>query len=1016
MRTIRFFLLSVALLSIRAAADDARREDKSPLPDTIQFNRDIRPILSENCYKCHGPDSKAREANLRFDTRDGIFAKLEDGNVAVAPGTLNRSVLWKRITTAEKDDKMPPAKSGKKLTPREVALLKKWIEQGAEWQGHWAFIPPVKTAPPAVADAKWVRNGIDAFILARLEKEGVKPSAEADPITLLRRLSFDLTGLPPTVEEVDAFVKDGAAGYEKAVDRLLASPHYGERMALLWLDLVRFADSRGYHSDNPRNVGSYRDYVIKAFNTNMPFDRFTQEQLAGDLLPEPTLEMKVASGYNKLNLTTEEGGAQAREYEAKTAADRVRNASGVWMGATLGCAECHDHKFDPFTTKDFYRFASFFADIAEGAIGDGDKGVLVPTDAQAVELKKLEETIAALKKTLDTPTPELAAAQGSWEKRALIPAPWTVLQPDSIQAKDGAKFLVEEDGSVIVSKPVPKDIHTFTATVRMKGARGLRLEALTWPTLPKGGPGVSSVGNFLLTTLSVKSGDKTVALHRPVADFSQDKYPIADVLDDKKETGWAVLKGIGQDHAAVFEFKEPFGTADGTPLAITLEYRSNQNDHLIGRFRLSVTADDNPAAAITVPAKVRAILETAEAKRTDAQKKELAAHYRSVAPLLLKVRDELADTEKKLADFQKTLRRSLITTAGSPRTVRVLPRGNWLDATGEIVTPGVPAFMKSFPTSDRRATRLDLAKWLVSRDNPLTARVLVNRLWKMTFGTGISKRLDDLGAQGEWPVHPELLDWLAIELMDGNWDVKKALKLIVTSSAYRQSSKPSKELRERDPYNRLIGCQSRWRLDAESVRDNALAVSGLLIRRIGGDSVKPYQPRGYWSFLNFPTREWENDKGEEAYRRGLYTWWQRTFIHPGLMAFDAPNREECCAERARSNIPQQALVLLNDPTYVEAARTFAEHIVKDGGATPADRIGYAYRRALARKPTAKELEVLTELQSKHQQQYKTDSKAAEQALAVGQAPAPKDRDAAELASWTSVARAILNLHETITRE
>jgi hypothetical protein len=406
----------------------------------------------------------------------------------------------------------------------------------------------------------------------------------------------------------------------------------------------------------------------------------------------------------------------------------------------------------------------------------------------------------------------------------------------------------------------------------------------------------------------------------------------------------------------------------------------------------------------------------AEDKRTDAQRKDLAAHYRTVAPLLQKVRDELADTEKKLADFQKTIRRSLVTTAGSPRTVRVLPRGNWLDATGEVVTPGVPTFMKSLPISDRRATRLDLAKWLVSRDNPLTARVFVNRLWKLAFGTGISKRLDDLGAQGEWPVHPELLDWLAIEFMDGNWDVKKAVKLIVMSNAYRQTSKPSKDLHERDPYNRLIGCQSRWRLDAESVRDNALAVSGLLNRRIGGDSVKPYQPRGYWSFLNFPTREWENDKGDEAYRRGLYTWWQRTFIHPGLMAFDAPNREECCAERARSNIPQQALVLLNDPTYVEAARTFAERVVKDGGATAADRVTYAFRCALSRKPTAKELDVLTQLQAKHLEQYKSDAKAAEQALAVGQAPAPKGRDAAELASWTSVARTILNLHETITRE
>jgi hypothetical protein len=429
-----------------------------------------------------------------------------------------------------------------------------------------------------------------------------------------------------------------------------------------------------------------------------------------------------------------------------------------------------------------------------------------------------------------------------------------------------------------------------------------------------------------------------------------------------------------------------------------------------------VTTDAALAAGVAMPAKIRATLQAPADKRDEAQKKELAAYYRGIAPLLEKVRGEIADSEKKLDDFQKSIRKCLVTVTGSPRTVRVLLRGNWLDATGEVVTPGVPVFMKPTEAGERRATRLDLAKWLVSRDNPLTARVFVNRLWKQLFGTGLSKRLDDLGAQGEWPVHPELLDWLALEFVEDAWDVKKSVKRLVMSSAYRQSSKPSKELRERDPYNRLVACQSRWRLDAEVVRDNALAVSGLLVRKVGGDSVKPFQPKGYWSFLNFPTREWETDKGESAYRRGLYTWWQRTFIHPGLMAFDAPNREECCAERARSNIPQQALVLLNDPTYVEAARAFAERIVKEGGAAAADRFAWAYRRALSRKPSPQELKVLVELQAKHLEQYKADPKSAEQILAVGQAPAPKDLDAAELASWTSVARAILNLHETITRE
>jgi len=1014
---IRKILAAVALLPLSAVADDVRIEDVSPVPATVEFNRDIRPILSENCYKCHGPDTKTREANLRFDTREGIFAGLDEGRHAVVAGNLAKSELWKRVTSTAKDEKMPPAKSGKKLTPREIALLKKWVEQGAPWQGHWAFISVQRPPVPPVQHPAWPQNPIYAFVLARLEREGLLPSPQADPLTLIRRLSFDLTGLPPSVADVDQFLASPAGGYEKAVDRLLASPHYGERMALLWLDLVRFADSRGYHSDNPRNVGPYRDYVIDAFNENMPFNQFTTEQLAGDLLPNATLRQKVASGYNKLNLTTEEGGAQAREYEAKTAADRVRNASGVWMGATMGCCECHDHKFDPFTTKDFYRFAAFFADIKEGAIGDGDKGIFVPTDAQALEVKKLEEGIAALKKTLETATPELAAAQSEWEKTALIPAPWTPLGPASVKSKDGTEFIIEEDGSVIATgKNVSKDTYTVTVKMPLVGARGLRLEVLTWPTLPKSGPGRGTNGNFVLTTVSAKSGDKTVVLQKAVADHSQDQFSVVGTLDDKKETGWAVLPETGKDHTAVFEFKEPFGKEAGEALVLTLDFRSNQNDHTLGRFRLSATADVSPAAGVTVPAKIRTILAVEEGKRTDAQRKDLAAHYRTIAPLLEKTRTELSSTEKKLEDFQKGIRRCLVSATTAPRTVRILPRGNWLDATGEQVNSGVPQFLRQISTADKRASRLDLADWLVSRDNPLTARVLVNRLWKTFFGTGISKRLDDLGAQGEWPVHPELLDWMAVELMEDGWNVKHAVKRIVMSAAYRQDSKPSKSLRERDPFNRLVACQSRWRLDAEVVRDVALSVSGLLVPTVGGESVKPYQPRGYWSFLNFPTREWENDKGEGAYRRGLYTWWQRTFIHPSLMAFDAPNREECCAERARSNIPQQALVLLNDPTYVEAARAFADRIQREGGTTSEERITWAYRQALSRRPLDKEIAVLKDLQARHFQDYQADRKAAEAALAVGQKQAPKEGDAAEAASWVSVARVILNLHEMITRE
>jgi hypothetical protein len=569
---------------------------------------------------------------------------------------------------------------------------------------------------------------------------------------------------------------------------------------------------------------------------------------------------------------------------------------------------------------------------------------------------------------------------------------------------------------VTTSKAAAKDTYTVSIKVPLAKATGLRLEALSWPTLPGSGPGRAPNGNFVLTTVSAKSGTAAVALHRAVADHSQEQFPVAATLDDKKETGWAILPLIGQDHSAVFEFREPFGKASGEPLAVSLDFRSVHDGHCLGRFRLSVTGDRSPAAGVTVSTKIRAILTTEPAKRTDAQKAEIAAYYRTLAPLLDKPRAELADAEKKVEDFQKSLRRCLVTVATSPRQVRVLPRGNWLDATGEIVTPGVPHSLRAIDAGERRATRLDLAQWLVARDNPMTARVFVNRLWKLYFGTGISKRLDDLGAQGEWPVHPELLDWMAVALMEDGWNVKNAVKRIVMSSAYRQDSKPSKALHERDPFNRLVACQSRWRLDAEIVRDSALAISGLLVRTVGGDSVKPHQPRGYWSFLNFPTREWENDKGDGYYRRGLYTWWQRTFIHPSLMAFDAPNREECCAERARSNIPQQALVLLNDPTYVEAARAFAQRIVAEGGATSADRIAWASRRALSRKPTANEAKVLEELLAKHRAQYDADRKSAEQIVGVGPSPAPKEPDAAELAAWTSVARVMLNLHETITRE
>ncbi len=975
-----------------AAGNDA------PLPDKVEFNRDIRPILSDTCFTCHGPDGRTREAKLRVDTHKGALLGGEGGEPALVPGKAEKSGIYLRLITKDRDERMPPAKTGKKLTPRDIALVKKWIEQGGEYQGHWAFVPPVRTP-----------GSIDQLLRARLQKEGLKPAPEADRVTLARRLHLDLTGLPPEPADVDRFAADrDPKAYENLVDRLLASPHYGERMALYWLDLVRYGDSRGYHSDNPRNVGPYRDYVIQAFNENLPFDRFTREQIAGDLIPGATLRQRVASGYNKLNLTTEEGGAQAKEYEAKTAGDRVRNIGAVWMGATLGCAECHDHKFDPYTQRDFYSLAAFFADIQEGAIGDGDKGILVPRPEESKRLEEFDLALAALKQRLETQTPELDAAQIEWEKTALEPAPWTVLTLEQLKSAGGAELKASEDGSILVTGKSPaKDTHSAVVAVDAAGITAFRLEALAWGE--KKGPGRSGNGNFVLTQFGVKQGAKAVTLHKASADHSQDNFPIASALDAKKQTGWAVLPQTGVDHAAVFEVKEfPAGEA-GKPLTFTLDYQSPHAEHVIGRFRISATKSKNPGSI--VPAKVRAAL--AAEPRTDAHKKDLAAHYRTLAPLLDPVRAELAATTKKREEFEKTIRRSLVSMQGAPRTLRILNRGNWMDDKGEVVLPATPEFLGVPPKSERRLTRLDLANWLVSKENPLTARTFANRMWMLFYGTGISRRLEDIGGQGEWPVHPELLDVLALEFAE-TWDVKRFVKLLVTTETYRQSSVQSREAREKDPFNRLLAFQSRWRLDAEVIRDNALAVSGLLVRRIGGDSVRPYQPAGYWTHLNFPKREWTADRDDNVWRRGIYTWWQRSFLHPSLQAFDAPNREEGCAERPRSNIPQQALALLNDPTFVEAARVFGARIVKEGGSTAQDRIAWAFRRALSRAPRAEELRILSELQAGQHALALKDPKAAELILKVGQSPAPQG-DVAELASWTAVARAILNLHETITR-
>ena len=1001
----------VMLLTLFAQHTEAKK---------LQFDRDIRPILSDKCYACHGPDPAVRKANLRLDIKEGAFSE-PSGYPIIVPGKPEESELVLRITHDDIDRRMPPQTSNRQPTQEQIDTLIQWIAEGAEWEEHWAYVPPKRVELPEINNPAWVKNQIDQFILSKLEAEGLEPSAEADKRTLIRRLHFDLTGLLPTPGEVDQFIRDDSPdAYENLVNRLLSKPQFGERMAIYWLDLVRYADTSGYHSDENVSVWPYRDYVIKAFNDNMPFNQFTIENLAGDLLSNASPEQKVASGYNRLIQTTAEGGAQAKEYLTIYAADRVRTTASVWLGATLGCAQCHDHKFDPFTAKDFYSFAAFFADIEGPGVYRGgskwDPVVRLPSQEQQDELNKIDDELVRLRKIFMLSSPGLQAEQTKWEEevRSLLTStePADFAWVDDAQSNGGKtegtwKFATKTEAPVFskersrIQTAAPDQLvqHSFhNANRKVTLADGDKLFGYVWLD-PENPP----------QTIMLQWNDGSWE-HR--AFWGEDKIQYGEIgndtpahkpMGDLPELGkWVRLEVepelVGLKAGSVLNgmaFTQFGGTAywDVAGVVTTVGVMT-RNSH-----------DGAVIKAIQIDPFVR----------TTNQRKQIEDYYRNIAPALDGIRNQIADLEKRQNEIRVKSPYSLTSVSVQPRTTRILPRGNWLDDSGEIVEPMTPEFMGDFNIKNRRPTRLDLANWVVSKNNPLTARTFVNRLWAMYFGTGISRVLDDLGAQGEPPVHAELLDWLAVEFMESGWNVKHLVKLIVSSNAYRQSSKPNEILREKDPYNRLIARQSRWRLDAEIVRDNALLLSGLLVSKIGGPSVRPYQPIGYYSNLNFPKRKYVHDKGESQYRRGLYTHWQRTFLHPSMMAFDAPSRQECTAERSTSNTPMQALTLLNDPTYVEAARVFAARIVREGGGTPIEKINWAYRLALSRLPQPKELEIMTQLYEKHKSEYTENPDVANTLAAIGEAPATQGIEPIELASWTSVARVILNLHETITR-
>ncbi len=1024
--------MSITLMLLTAFALRSPAGD-SPDGERLRFARDVRPILSEYCFACHGPDARKREAELRLDTRAGL---LGEGGAAgvVVPGDLTKSELWQRVDAADAMERMPPEVAQKELPPAARDTLRRWIEQGAPWEGHWAYEPMTRPEVPSGA-----AHPIDAFLRVELPAHGLAPQPPADRRTLLRRLSLDLIGLPPTAAELDAFLADGAAdAYERQVERLLASPHYGERMAIGWLDLVRYADSVGYHGDQEMSVSPFRDYVIDAFNENLPFDRFTIEQLAGDLLPEPTLRQQVASGYNRLGRMSAEGGVQPKEYLAKYIAERVRNLGGTWLGSTLGCCECHDHKYDPFKTRDFYSFEAFFADLEEqglysGAENSGAWGprIAVPTVEQRETLKRLDAAIADARRQLETETPALAVERAAWEAAQVA---WLPLQPITATSDGGATLTVLPDGSLLASGASPDtDTYRLAFDALPDGITALRLEVLPDDSLPNRGPGRAGNGNFVLSELVARSvaaaAATAVTFASAQASFEQTgaagdnpygKWAVAGAIDgDAKGPtwGWAVMEQAGRANTAVFTTTAPIAGSAATRLELELHQQLGAGSHTLGRLRLSCTTAPPPFAADALPPDVAAALARPIAERSEAQRAQIAAHHRSIAPSLAPLRAQIEALTQQHAAQDSTITRTLVARSVAPREVRVLARGNWMDESGEVREPAFPSFLPSLdaPTG-RRLTRLDLARWLVDPDHPLTARVFVNRLWKQFFGAGLSRRVDDLGSQGEWPSHPELLDWLARHFVDSHFDVKGVVRLLVTSAAYRQSSSASSADETADPDNRWLARQGRFRVDAELVRDIALQASGLLVERIGGRSVRPYQPAGYWAYLNFPTREWQADTGEALYRRGIYVHWQRQYLHPSLIAFDAPSREECAADRSRSNTPVQALVLLNDPIYVEAARVLAERMVREGGPSAAERIADGFVRTVARPPRPDEVAVLERLLESQTAAYRADPEAARALIAVGAAPVASDLDPIELAAWTAVARTLLNLHETITRD
>jgi hypothetical protein len=1029
--------------------------------EDVRFNRDVRPILSENCFSCHGPDAARRKAGLRLDTREGATAALE-GGAAVVPGDPAASLLLQRVTSTEHGGRMPPPRTGRKLTPGQVEVLRRWVHAGAPYQRHWSLIPPERPALPP-ADGAWPRNPIDHFVLARLEQEGLRPAPEAARATLLRRVTLDLTGLPPTPLEQDAFLADPSpAAYEKMVDRLLASPAYGERMAQVWLDLARYADTNGYNNDEERTMWAWRDWVIDAFNDNLPYDRFVTDQIAGDLLPGATPQQKLATGFNRNHVITTEGGIIPEEYRLEYVADRVHTTAGAFLGLSLGCARCHDHKYDPISQKDYYRFFAFFNNIQDRTIGynqgaAAEPYLRLPSRRQQAILDELEarrRDLEELRRRREAAADDAAAR---WESglSAADRARFASAAPLAHLALDEGKGTeIHDSANVSLRGTVQGNVKWAEG----KAGRALEFDGQTHVELP-------GVGDFERTDAFSAGAWIHLATGEPATVLSRmddaNAFRGYDLILEQGRAAVHVIHRFPESAIKVIT-KEPVGLNawhhvllthdgsgkaagvkvyfDGKPQALEVKFDTlggtirTDKPFRVGRrtpgapfrgriddvrlYGLALGAEDAAhLAGGQAPGGLAEVLKVPAAQRTAAQRDQVRRAYLEKADEeYRRLKGELESVARRKAAVELGVPTTMVMQElSAPRPTHVLKRGQY-DQPGEKVEPAVPGCLPALPTGVP-ANRLGLARWLVDPANPLTARVAVNRWWQTYFGTGIVETAEDFGSQGSWPSHPELLDWLATELVRSGWDVKGLQRLLVTSAAYRQSSRATPELLERDPGNRLLARGPRFRLPAETVRDNALAVAGLLVRRVGGPSVKPYQPAGLWEDVSVERRVvYKPDTGADLYRRSLYTYWKRTCPPPALTAFDAPDRETCVIRRARTNTPLQALVLLNDPTHVEAARKLAERALREGGTSPESRLAHAYRLAVARPPRPEETSVLLPILRRALDRFRGDSKAAERLLGVGASPRDPGMDASELAAWSAVASVLLNLDETITKE